>query len=165
MLKRKLLIVIAIIAGVGFLTGCSSDYVPIKAKPKSSYKHKSTRSVKIQRFNIEHKTAFVATLSAFKNEGYSIESINIETGLINAIKHKRSSMLFSGRTHEYIKATAFVEKTHSGKLFIRLNFANYQESARRYGEKNGKSSPVRKSKFYKDMFRSIRKAISARVSE
>jgi hypothetical protein len=162
MLKRKLLIVITIVAGVGFLTGCANkeNYTPTPTNTNLEF-----QSIQKQEFSVRYKIAFLSTLSAFQNKGYSIESSNADTGVITAIKHKRSAMLFSGRMLEYIKATAFVEKTHFGKLFISLNLANYQETARMYGAKDGNLDLIRDPKFYQAMFESIREAVSARVSK
>jgi hypothetical protein len=177
MLKRKLLIVITIIAGVGFLTGCEYEDEPIRSyyelqsiqdqdlSATQSIKNQALSAVQSQEFNARYKIAFVSTLSAFKNKGYSIESANTDTGVINAIKHRRSAMLFSGRMIEYTKVTAFVEKIHFDRLFIRLNLASHQENSRTYGSKDVNSVHIENPKLYQEMFESIEDAISARTSK
>jgi hypothetical protein len=160
MLKRKLLIVITTIVGIGFLTGCvaQKNYTPTKTNLE-------IQSIQKQEFSAKYKTAFTSTLSALQDKGYAVESANADTGLITAVGYKRSSMLFFGDSIEYIKATAFVEIMPSGKASIRLNFINHQEISGSYGSKDGNSVPIEDSKFYRVMFESIKKAIAVRTSK
>ena len=102
-------------------------------------------------------------MSVFQDRGYVIQTADKETGFITAASHKTEGfVIFVGKTVNYLKATAFIEKMPSKMISIRLNFVNNQETSSGYGMRGGNSVPVEDPAFYQSVFEKIKKGIFIR---
>jgi len=157
---KKLAITILIVVGAIGLSGCGKQ-----ENYKASKSGLELQSVQKQEFETTYDIAFASTISVFQDKGYVIETADKSTGFVTASSHKTEGFaFFVGQTIDYLKSTAFIEKMPSGKVAIRLNFVNNQETSSGYGMQGGNSVPVEDATFYQGVFEKIKKAIFVRTS-
>ena len=155
---KKITIIAFIILGLISLTGCMKQQ-----NYKASKSGVELQSVQKQEFETSYNAAFASTMSVFQDRGYVIQTADKETGFITAASHKTEGfVIFVGKTVNYLKATAFIEKMPSKMISIRLNFVNNQETSSGYGMRGGNSVPVEDPAFYQSVFGKIKKGIFIR---
>ena len=128
-LMRKLL-ALAMVAIATYLAGCSPLSSLPKAEPyQSRLDPLALQQMQTQDFETTKRVLFAATVSVFQDTGYTIETGDLETGLVTAkspttvaaagqFGFVRTS---TGETVE-LRATAFVEDFRLGYSRVRLNF-------------------------------------------
>ena len=151
-------VVTTILLSAVLVTGCTFGN---KAQ-KTSLELQAFQS---REFDTDYKIAFASVISVFQDLGYIIAEGDSETGLISAKSPVAQSFsLFLGRVMKHREATAFAENMPSGKVGVRLNFVDAQESSSGYGMKGSKSAPVHDPLVYQDAFEKIQKAIFVRTA-
>lgn len=96
------------------LTGCvHTEYIEITPAQLRSFQQREFMTTK--------RVAFPSVLSAFQDQGYIINSADVNTGFIAASSPRNSRVHWTGNINTSdIKATAFIEEL-PGSVIIRLN--------------------------------------------
>jgi len=138
------------------LNACMPEnYVPTKTSLE-------LQAMQTREFETSKALGFAATLSVFQSLGYSIDSGDLETGLINGKSPTRGGMIFGARTQEYRKVTGFVEEMGKNKTRIRVSFVDIVLASSAYGQEQRVDTPIEDPKIYQEMFEKLDKAIFVR---
>ena len=117
-----------------------------------------------------YSVAFASVVSVFQDLGFTIQSADVNTGLIcaqsttqlqspNAFQSLFSS---ASATMSNTSGTAHVESFGEKSTSIRMSFVSYKKSAYAYGTSLEDSKQVTDAEFYRDFFEKIDKAIFIR---
>lgn len=151
---KKNLLIILLLAFV--VTGCETV-------PKSTKTPLELQAIQSKEFETSKKIGFAATLSVFQDVGYTINSANIDTGLITAKSPtKQDFVIFVGQRMKDVKATAFVEEITPGRTKVRVSLVNSSETSSGYGMKGGHEYPEETATVYQDIFARIQQGIFVR---
>jgi len=138
------------------ITGCETV-------PKSTKTPLELQAIQSKEFETSKKVAFAATLSVFQDIGYTVNSANLETGLITAKSPtKEDFVLFVGQRMKDVKATAFVEEIVPNRTKVRISLVNSSETSSGYGMKGGHEVPEESPEMYQDIFAKVQQAIFVR---
>jgi hypothetical protein len=121
------------------------------------------QAIQTRQFETSKDIAFRAVITVFQDNGYTIQSADMETGLITASSPSQTSVqLFVGNRITATRATATVEEFPAGTAHIRINLVNTAETSSGYGMKSQHDAPVLDSAVYDGLFTRIQEAIFVR---
>lgn len=163
-LKMNKIFSICLLISIALLSGCQSidDNAP---RSNIDLQAMQTRTVDCQ-----YSVAFASVVSVFQDLGFTIQSADINTGLICAqstteLQSPNSfESMFSSATAimRNTSGTAHVESFGERSTSIRMSFVSYRKSTYAYGTALEDSKQVTDAEFYRDFFEKIDKAIFIR---
>lgn len=147
-------------ASLAFCNGCQSidDNVP---RSNIDLQAIQTRTV-----DQSYSVAFASVVSVFQDLGFTIQSADINTGLICS---KSTTQLQSPNAFESMfssaavimrntSGTAHVESFGEKSTSIRMSFVSYRKSTYAYGTALEDSKQITDAEFYRDFFREDRQS-------
>lgn len=110
---------------------------------------------------------FPSVVSVFQDLGYTIQSADINTGLITSESAAASDgwhRFWTGQTRvEQTRATAFIEEI-GGQTNVRLNFVAVDERSGGWGQRDRRDTPILEPEAYQNAFERVENAIFIRSS-
>lgn len=143
-------VTLALIISLAFLAGCTH------VKPQMEMTSTQIRSLQQREFNASKPAAFSSVLSIFQDQGYIVNSAEINTGFITATSPCNSRSDWTGNISTSVtKVTAFIEE-FPGKVTIRLNFLETTEiQIPSLGQTLTRDNPVHNKETYDNVFKKI----------
>jgi hypothetical protein len=122
------------------------------------------QQMQTQEFETSKKILFGSVVSVFQDSGFTIDSADLDTGIITAKSATQSDRSFwSGTTYSVAtKASAFVEEARAKYVRTRLNFVQINDSRGYYGGGGSNDQPIEDAAYYERIFQKIREAVFLR---
>lgn len=161
---NKIFSVCCVLASLAFCNGCQSIDNNV---PRSNI---DLQAIQTRTVDCPYSVAFASVVSVFQDLGFTIQSADINTGLIcaqsttqlqspNAFESMFSS---AAATMRNTSGTAHVESFGEKSTSIRMSFVSYRKSTYAYGTALEDSKQITDAEFYRDFFEKIDKAIFIR---
>lgn len=133
-----------------FVTGCTH------VQPQVEMTSAQIRSLQQREFNTTKQIAFSSVVTVFQDQGYIVNSAEINTGFISAMSSSNSRVDWTGNMYTSVtKVTAFIEEC-PGRVTIRLNFMEATDiQIPNLGQTMIKDNPVYNKEIYDRVFEQI----------
>ncbi len=123
------------------------------------------QSMQTRAWEVDQGIVFRSVVSVFQDLGYTIQTADINSGLItseSAASSNVAAALFTGTTRvEQTRATAFVEEIGS-ETRVRLNFVRTERRSMESGQTDRQDTPILNADTYQNAFERIDNAIFIR---
>ena len=143
------------------ITGCETT------KPKVNLTPLEIQSIQARSYEHPKKTVFPSVMSVFQDLGYSINSADINTGLITAesIAESNKALKFWLNISKVsqTKANAFIEEI-GNETKVRINFVITKKKSFGYGQTDREDEQILSPEPYQNAFEKIENAIFIRTS-
>ena len=143
------------------ITGCETT------KPKVNLTPLEIQSIQSRSYEHPKKTVFPSVMSVFQDLGYSINSADINTGLITAesIAESNKALKFWLNISKVsqTKANAFIEEI-GNETKVRINFVITKKKSFGYGQTDREDEQILTPQPYQNAFEKIENAIFIRTS-
>ena len=132
------------------------------------------QAIQAKSFEAPVALSFKAVTSVLQDLGYSIQTADLNTGIItasSATKQDRSSGAFfmavmgGTRSEEKTRVTASMEEFGANSTRIRLNFVDFKFRSEAQGQTSTDETPVTNPAIYENAFEKIGEAIFIRQSQ
>ena len=144
-----------------FITGCETT------KPKVNLTPLDIQSMQSRSYEHSKDLVFPSVMSVFQDLGYSINSADINTGLItaeSAANSDKALKFWLGITKvSQTKANAFIEEI-GNETKVRINFVVTKKKSFGYGQTDREDDQILTPKPYQNAFEKIENAIFIRSS-
>ena len=141
-----------------FLSGCMME-------PKVTMTPLEIQSMQSRTFDKSKDIIFPSVMSVFQDLGYTINSADVNTGLITAesTAESNAAMKFwlGVAQVSQTKANAFIEKI-GNKTSVRINFVNVVKQSSSWGQDDRKDNKILTPEPYRNAFEKIENAIFLR---
>ena len=141
-----------------FLSGCMME-------PKVTMTPLEIQSMQSRTFDKSKDIIFPSVMSVFQDLGYTINSADVNTGLITAesTAESNAAMKFwlGVAQVSQTKANAFIEKI-GNKTSVRINFVNVVKQSSSWGQDDRKDNQILTHEPYRNAFEKIENAIFLR---
>ena len=141
-----------------FLSGCMME-------PKVTMTPLEIQSMQSRTFDKSKDIIFPSVMSVFQDLGYTINSADVNTGLITAesTAESNAAMKFwlGVAQVSQTKANAFIEKI-GNKTSVRINFVNVVKQSSSWGQYDRKDNQILTPEPYRNAFEKIENAIFLR---
>ena len=142
-----------------FITGCETT------KPTVNLTPLEMQSMQSRSYDTGKEIVFPSVMSVFQDLGYTINSADIETGLITAESTAESDKMMKfwlGVTKvSQTKANAFIEEIGS-ETKVRINFVVTKKKSSWYGQEDREDDQILSPEPYQNAFEKIENAIFLR---
>ena len=142
-----------------FITGCETTRPTVNLTPLEM------QSMQSRSYDTGKEIVFPSVMSVFQDLGYTINSADIETGLITAESTAESDKMMKfwlGVTKvSQTKANAFIEEIGS-ETKVRINFVVTKKKSSWYGQEDREDDQVLSPEPYQNAFEKIENAIFLR---
>lgn len=159
-MKNLLFISLALFT-TAFISACATSTGPTMTPLE-------IQSMQTREFEADRKTVFASTMSVFQDLGYTIETADLETGLIRAqgaADSNAATKFWLGVTSvSQTAASAFVE-TIGDSTKVRLNFVSKVETSQRWGQTDKQDTPILDASVYQNAFERIENAVFIRNAD
>lgn len=126
------------------------------------------QSMQTRQFEAPKDIVFPSTVSVFQNLGYTLQSADLETGIITAESAADSNSWYLALTGssrvEQTRATAFVEERGAAAT-VRLNFVEVEKTSGAWGQSDRDDTPILNAAIYQNAFERIDTAVFTRSAE
>ena len=144
-----------------FITGCETT------KPKLNLTPLEIQSIQSRSYEHSKDIVFPSVMSVFQDLGYSINSADINTGLItaeSAADSDKKLKFWLGITKvSQTKANAFIEEI-GNETKVRINFVVTKKKSFGYGQTDREDEQILTPQPYQNAFEKIENAIFIRTS-
>lgn len=153
---------------ISLLAGCQV------APPQPAKTSLEIQAIQAKSFEAPVALSFKAVTSVLQDLGYSIQTADLNTGIItanSATKESRSGSAFflaimdGTRSEERTRVTASVEEFGANTTRIRLNFVDFEFRSGAQGQAATDETPVTNPVIYENAFEKIGEAIFIRQSQ
>ena len=142
-----------------FITGCETTRPTVNLTPLEM------QSMQSRSYDTGKEIVFPSVMSVFQDLGYTINSADIETGLITAESTAESDKMMKfwlGVTKvSQTKANAFIEEIGS-ETKVRINFVVTKKKSSWYGQEDREDDQILSPEPYQNAFEKIENAIFLR---
>lgn len=125
------------------------------------------QAIQSRSFEEPKRIVFPSVVSVFQDLGYTIQSADINTGLITSESAASSDgwhRFWTGQSRvEQTRATAFIEEI-GGQTNVRLNFVVVDERSGGWGQRDRQDTPILEPEAYQNAFERLENAIFIRSS-
>tara|TARA_R110000868_G_C10940080_1_gene767000 strand:+ start:612 stop:1079 length:468 start_codon:yes stop_codon:yes gene_type:complete len=133
--------------------------------PKAQLTPMQLQALQQREFEAPKTISFASVVSVFQDLGYTVDSADLDTGLITVSSTADSTRdwMWTGNSFTtQTRATAFIESVNEKTSRVRLNFVTGTQTSTAYGSQSKKDNAILDPAVYQSAFEKIETAIFVR---